>query len=387
MGAHHPRHAASESRPLRRVALGVIAPIAVLTAAAMIWLWPSDDVAVPERASAAAQVNGQVTAIQREECPEQLPDEVNGCGSAQVRLTDPGAPEQEIEAPLPNGAGAPEITEGDDVVVIESRAPEGETYAIVDHQRGTGLWVVAAAFALAVVAFGRWRGAAALAGLAVSFALLVFFVVPAILAGEPPLLVAIVGSAAIILTVLYLTHGLAVSTTVAVLGTLASLTLTGLLSLAAVTGLHLTGITDDISASLGTAHSVNMEGLLLAGIVIGSLGVLDDVTVTQSATVGELARANPTYGFRQLYRAGSRVGRSHIASVINTIVLAYAGSALPLLVLIVASNDSLGGVVTDQLIAQEIVRSAVATLGLIAAVPMTTALAAAAAGRTGGRDR
>ena len=372
---------------MRRIALGVIAPIAVVTCAALVWLWPSADIAAPEGSGAAEQVAGQVTTVLREECAERLADDVNGCGTARVRLTEAGAPGRTVEVPLPNGPGAPEISQGDDVVLIETVSPEGGAYAIVDHQRSTELWVVAAAFALAVVAFGRWRGIAALAGLAVSFALLVLFVVPAILAGEPPLLVAIVGSAAIILTVLYLTHGITVSTTVAVLGTLTSLTLTGLLSMATVAALHLTGITDDISTALGAAHSVNMEGLLLAGIVIGSLGVLDDVTVTQSATVAELARANPTYGFGQLYRAGSRVGRSHIASVINTIVLAYAGSSLPLLVLIVAGNDSLGGVVTDQLIAQEIVRSAVATVGLIAAVPLTTALAAVTAGRGDRRDR
>lgn len=384
MGAHHPRHAAPETHQMRRIALGVIVPIAVVTLAAMVWLWPSDGIAPAEHSGAAEQVAGTVVSVQREECPEELADDVNGCGTAQVQLTGEGAGERELEVPLPNGPGAPEVAEGDDVVLIQTVSPDGKAYAIVDHQRSTGLWVVVGAFALAVVAFGRWRGLAALAGLGVTFTLLVFFVVPAILAGEPPLLVAIVGSAAIMLTVLYLTHGLALSTTVAVLGTLAALTLTGLLSLAAVSALHLTGITDDISTSLGTAHSVNMEGLLLAGIVIGSLGVLDDVTVTQSATVSELARANPTYGFRQLYRAGSRVGRSHIASVINTIVLAYAGSSLPLLILIVATNDSLGGVVTDQIIAQEIVRSAVATLGLIAAVPVTTALAAFTAGRTAG---
>ena len=216
----------------------------------------------------------------------------------------------------------------------------------------------------------------ALAGLGVTFLLLLYFVVPAILAGSPPLLVAIVGSAAIMLTVLYLTHGLGATTTVAVLGTLASLTLTGLLSALAVSALHLTGVTDDLSLAVGMTQGVNTEGLLLAGIVIGSLGVLDDVTVTQSATVAELARANPAYGALQLFRAGSRVGRSHIASVVNTIVLAYAGSALPLLILIVANTESLGSVVTDQIIAQEVVRSVVATLGLVAAVPLTTGLAA-----------
>lgn len=375
MGAHHPRHDAPETGRMRRLALAVIVPIAVLTLAAMVWLWPTEGVPAPEQQGGAEELTGQVTAIQSEECVEELPDDVNGCGTATVRVAGGAEDGDDLEVPLPNGTGAPEVAEGDDVVLVRT-GPDGETYSIVDQQRGTGLVVLVAAFALALVAFGRWRGLAALAGLGVTFALLLLFVVPAILAGEPPLLVAIVGSAAIMLTVLYLTHGFGLSTTVAVLGTLASLTLTGLLSSLAVGALHLTGVTDDLSASVGTSQGINTQGLLLAGIVIGSLGVLDDVTVTQSATVTELARANPAYGVGQLYRAGSRVGRSHIASVVNTIVLAYAGSALPLLILIVANDDSLGGVLTDQVIAQEIVRSVVATLGLVAAVPLTTALAA-----------
>ena len=207
--------------------------------------------------------------------------------------------------------------------------------------------------------------------------------VPAILAGEPPLLVAIVGSAAIILVVLPLTHGFGVSTTVAVAGTLASLTLTGLLASWSVSAMHLTGFADESSTNLGVIYGLNLEGLLLAGIVIGSVGVLDDVTVTQAATVTELARANPESGFLDLYRAASRVGRSHIASVINTIILAYAGTSLPLLILIAADGAAFSQVLPDQIIAQEIVRSVVATLGLIAAVPITTALAAATARRPG----
>lgn len=376
MGAHHPRHAAPDSPRVRGVALAMIAPIVVATLAAMVWLWPSGDGALQEQVG-AAELDADVVAVQRVDCAEALADDVNGCGTAVVRVTDGARQGQELEVPLPNGPGAPEIDEGDAVVVNRSTNPDGEAFAVVDHQRGAALWILAAGFALAVTAFGRWRGLAALAGLAVTFTLLVLFVVPAILAGEPPLLVAIVGSAAIMLAVLYLTHGISLATTVAVLGTLAALTLTGLLSLVAVSAMRLTGVTDDLSASLQLTHGVDMQGLLLAGIVIGSLGVLDDVTVTQSATVTEVARANPAYGFRELYRAGGRVGRSHVAAVINTIILAYAGSSLPLLILIIADNSSFGGVVTDQIIAQEIVRSAVATLGLIAAVPITTALAAA----------
>lgn len=153
-----------------------------------------------------------------------------------------------------------------------------------------------AAFVAALVAFGRWWGITALIGLAVTFDVLLLFVVPAILAGESPLLVALVGSTAIMLSVLYLTHGFSLQTTIALVGTMTGFTLTGLLSGLAVAGLHLTGITDDVSTAVDLTYNVDMQGLLLAGIVIGSLGVLDDVTVTQAATVEELSRATPQYG-------------------------------------------------------------------------------------------
>lgn len=384
MGGHHARRAANESRRMRRIALAVIAPLAVLTLAAMIWMWP-DAVEPPEHGGAVEQVEGEVTSVTEGECPEGTGPGADTCGTATVRIATGGDQGREVETALPSGPGAPEVEDGDAVLLISSETPDGDVYSIVDHQRGTGLWILAAAFALAVIAFGRLRGLSALAGLAVTFTVLILFVVPAILQGEPPLLVAIVGSAAIMLTVLYLTHGFGLSTTVAVLGTLTSLALTGALAALTVGGLHLTGVSDDLSTYLSSTQTLNMQGLLLAGIVIGSLGVLDDVTVTQSATVSELARADPSYGVGDLYRAGMRVGRSHIASVINTIVLAYAGSALPLLILIVANNDPLGAVVTDQVIAQELVRSAVATLGLIAAVPITTLLAAYAARESQGR--
>lgn len=368
----------------------MILPAGLITLAGLVWLWP-DAGHTPGPVDAPERVQGVVTTIERVTCSEDVDAarepgagqggdaEPNGCGTALVRLTSGGAEQQgqEVSAPLPNGLGAPELAEGDEVELIyQPEIPSGEPYSIVDHQRGNQLWLLLAAFALAVIAFGRWRGVTALAGLAVTFGLLLLFVIPAILAGEPPLLVAIVGAAAIMLTVLYLTHGLATSTSMAVLGTLASLVLTGVLAWVAVEATHLTGVADEQSTYLGSMHQLNLQGLLLAGILIGSLGVLDDVTVTQAVTVTELARANPGYGFRQLYSAATRVGRSHIASVINTIILAYAGASLPLLIIITADSQPLGQVLTAPLIAQELVRSAVGTLGLIAAVPITTALAA-----------
>ena len=254
---------------------------------------------------------------------------------------------------------------------------EGEySHHIVDHDREMPLWILGIAFALAVVAFGRWRGVLALVGLAATFVVLLLFIVPAILSGEQPLLVAIVGACVIMLAVLYLTHGFSTATTIAVIGTLTSLVLTGVLSALAVQMTRLTGIADDDSNFLAAFHGVNMQGLLLAGILIGSLGALDDVTVTQASAVTELARANPKLRPLQLYRSAARIGRSHIASVVNTLILAYAGASLPLLILIAAADRPLGTVVTSPIIAEEIVRSIVGTMGLIAAVPLTTILAA-----------
>ena len=366
----------------------MIVPAGLVTLAALIWLWPDSSISSAP-VDAPDRVQGVVTAIERVACSDEAgaggaseqfdEGDVNGCGTAGVRLTDGTAGQRgrEVDVALPNGLGAPKLAVGDEVELIyQPEIPSGEPYSIIDHQRGSQLWLLLGAFILAVIAFGRWRGVTALAGLAVTFGVLLMFVIPAILAGESPLLVAIVGSAAIMLTVLYLTHGFATSTSMAVLGTLASLVLTGVLSAVAVKAAHLTGVADEQSTYLGTVQNLNLQGLLLAGILIGSLGVLDDVTITQSVTVTELARANPAYQFRQLYAAATRVGRSHIASVINTIILAYAGASLPLLIIIAADSQPLAQVLTSQVIAQELVRSAVGTLGLIAAVPITTALAA-----------
>jgi uncharacterized membrane protein len=379
MGGVHAKHGSSDTRQMRRVARAVVLALALLTLGAVLWLWPDAAPADSEN-PAPPELKATVVALHPEPCPPDVTEETaNGCGTATVKLSEGSDAGRTVVVDLPNGPGAPVIVEGDDILVISVPGVEEEQFGVVDHQRGSGLLVVSLAFVLALLAFGRWRGLSALAGLGVTFLVLVFFVVPAILGGESPMLVALVGSAAITLTVLYLTHGITMTSTVAVLGTLASLVLTGVLAAVSVSALRLSGITDDVSSSVSDRYGITMSGLLVASIIIGSVGVLDDVTVTQASIVAELAEANPTYGVGQLYRSASRVGRSHIASVVNTIVLAYAGASLPLLILVAADNPSFADVVTTQFISQEIVRSIVATLGLIAAVPMTTALAAYAA--------
>ncbi|WP_312887960.1 YibE/F family protein [Nonomuraea rhodomycinica] len=392
--------------------LAVLVPLAVATVVLLVWLWPSGRTEVPAGAG-LDQLDGTVVAVHPGPCGEvpegaAAPDPAT-CGHATVRVEEGPDVGRDVRLALPRGPGAQRFTAGDAVVLIRvggaeegdgsaaDQAAGGETaeeetagdetagdeaaYQLSDHDRTSALWLSAVAFALAVIAFGRWRGVTALAGLAITFVLLLAFVIPGILEGEPPMLVAIVGAAAIMLTVLFLTHGFTLTTSMAVLGTLASLTVTGLLAYGAITFAELTGVTDDSSFMLGFSTRIDTQGLLLASVIIGALGVLDDVTVTQAVTVTELAAANPSYGWRRLYRAGSRVGRAHIASVINTIILAYAGASLPLLLLFSVGAQPLEEVLTTPVIAQEIIRSVVGTLGLISAVPITTALAALVATR------
>ncbi|MGQ4329999.1 YibE/F family protein [Streptomyces hayashii] len=271
-----------------------------------------------------------------------------------------------------------QLDQGEKVVVAyEPSAPKDLQYSVTDVNRRIPMSVLAGIFAVAVVVVGRLRGVMALVALAISFLVLNFFVLPAILQGSNPLVVAVVGSSAIMLIALYLCHGLSARTSVAVLGTLVSLLLIGILGSVFIDWAALTGNTDDNTGLIhGLYPSIDMSGLLLAGIIIGSLGVLDDVTVTQTSAVWELHEANPSMGRRGLYRAGIRIGRDHIASVVNTLVLAYAGAALPLLLLFSIAQSSVGAVANSELVAEEIVRTLVGSIGLVASVPVTTLLAA-----------
>jgi len=360
----------------RWIIAALLIPLGVATLLGLLLLWPGTDRG-PRTGLGLDQELARGELVRVAEAPCAAGPAGGRCLTATVQVTDGPGAGQHIEVPAPEGAGAPVLRPGDGLVLTYApNAPAGLRYQITDFQRGSPLLVLAALFALVVVAFGRWRGVAALAGLGVSFGVLLLFVLPAILAGSSPLLVAVTGAATIMLAVLYLTHGVNVWTSVAVLGTLGALALTGALGAVFTVVARFTGLAGEEAGLVGTLYSqVDPKGLLLAGIVIGSIGVLDDVTVTQSATVAELARANPGLGRLDLYRAAGRVGREHVASTVNTLVLAYAGASLPLLLLFSASGRGVGDLLTNEFVAQEVVRSAVGSIGIVAAVPLTTWLA------------
>jgi uncharacterized membrane protein len=258
-----------------------------------------------------------------------------------------------------------------------TQAGLGTTYFIADFRRSTPLLVLTALFIAVVVSFGRFQGVRALFGLVLTFGVILLFMVPALLDGTNPLTVAIVGSVVIMIATLYLSHGFTAKTTAAVVGTALALLVTGLLAVIFVGLANITGLASEEARMANfQAGGLSLRGLLLAGIVIGGLGVLDDVTMTQASAVFQLRRANPAAGFRDLVTGALAVGRDHVAASVNTLFLAYAGASLPLLILFAGSPESLGNVVATETVAVEIVRTLVGSIGLIAAVPLTTSLAA-----------
>ena len=290
------------------------------------------------------------------------------------------------------GPGQPQLMAGDTIRIFRQVDQQGATsYGFYDYERGWSLALLGAAFAIVIVAVARWRGFRALVGIIVAFAVLVEFLLPALRDGAPALPAALVASAAILFAVIYLAHGVSLRTSAALLGTLTAMLLAAFLSWAAIELTHLTGLSQDhnneVAAYMG---HVSIKGLLLAGFIIGSLGVLNDVTITQASAVFELAHLGPDPSpgrsapalrvtRRQIFLRGMRIGSDHIASTVYTLVLAYAGSSLPLLLLFSVAGRSLTDVLTSEGVAIEVARSAVGGIALALAVPLTTAVAAALA--------
>ncbi len=272
------------------------------------------------------------------------------------------------------------VAVGDTVLVVKSSdADNNTTYQITDQYRLDNIIPIIILFFLAIIVLSGWKGVGSIAGMVISLGVIVKYIVPQILDGKDPLFVSIVGCMVIMITTIYLAHGFSRKTTIALISTFLTLVATGVLAVLFVRIAHLTGLGSEDAASLrlGPTASINFKGLLLGGILIGALGVLDDVTTGLSASIFELAKANPRYKFGDLFKSGMIVGREHISSLVNTLVLAYAGASLPLFIIIVLNPQhySMAVMLNDGLIIEEVVRTLAGSIGLVLAVPLTTFLA------------
>ncbi|QKV80828.1 YibE/F family protein [Amycolatopsis sp. Hca4] len=384
--------AAPASRRVKLLLIWLLAPLALATVVGMVVLYPwgkaSPTSVVPQGTPVHADIRttatGPCLAQGQVQVGDQSDPNAKPCLTVDLAMTDGPAAGKPLRLTVPIEPSTPRFAAGDAVVLAYNNGNPNDpaSFQLVDFQRGTPLLVLAALFAVAVLVLGRWQGVAALVALGLSFVVIALFILPAILAGENPLVVAIAGAGAIMFIALYLTHGLSARTSAAVLGTLVSLALIGVLSAIFSAAASLTGLDDSTSTLIGSlGHGIDARGLLLAGVVIGALGVLDDVTVTQTSAVWELRRANPDLTWRELYRSGLRIGRDHVGSAVNTLVMAYAGAALPVLLYSSISGVGLGALLGSEDIAQEIIRTLAGSVGIVAAVPVTTVLAALIASR------
>jgi uncharacterized membrane protein len=269
---------------------------------------------------------------------------------------------------------------GDQVYVMVDKTPDNVLNAYyVDYVRSRPMVILLAAFVLSILIMGRWKGLGSLVALAISMFMILEYIIPHILSGEDPVKVSLIGSVILLGLTLYLTYGWNLKTHASVLSMMLSLLLTGGLSLLFVYLTRLTGYGDENALYLMQASSIQMDprGLLLGGMIIGALGVLDDLVTSQSAAVVEIHDANPALGFQTTFQKAMRIGQDHVAATVNTLVLAYTGASLPLLLIFTLGNGSYSYFINSEFLAEEIVRTLVGSLGLIAAVPISTLIATA----------
>ena len=368
------RHLAGS--PAGRLLIGAVVAIAIATLAGLIALWPHGDSTPRQIAGTSPTIAATVQRVVDVRCPgpagqrcRELVVDVNG---------------RSTTLSVGPTATAPAVTAGDSIRVSKVPIPAGTpgfekaspyVFSDVDRHRSI-LWLALALGLLALVAL-RWRGLLAVVGVGLSLLLLTLFVVPALLAGRPAILVALVGSLAVMFVTLVLTNGVGAQTLSAALGISATLGLTSVLAVGASNLARLDGKVSEVSGVLSAGNpGLSLQGVVIAGMVIGALGVLADTGVTQASAVMALRRANPLLQARELYRSALTVGRDHLSATIHTLVLAYAGASLPLLLALSATQSNVTDALNFQDTAEPIIATVIGCAGLIAAVPLTTALSA-----------
>ncbi|MEQ4519033.1 YibE/F family protein [Pseudarthrobacter sp. B907] len=391
----------------------VLVPLTLLTITAMVLLWPSgskDGIKLSSPYAAAPGVTFDTGKIQRVvvgSCmdgtaqqgaqpgaqPGSQPQPGAGQGSqCTFAYTEPDKGGNPVKVVInPDIAKSHGVKVGDNIRYLNlSKAPGAAdaqgtpAYVFVDFVRTLPIILLAVLYAVVVIAVARWRGLRALIGLAGAYAVLVSFMLPGLVEGKPPLLLALVGSTVIMIGVLYFAHGFTARTSTALLGTMFGLGITAALAAWATDAANLAGVGNHDAATLANVSDhISISGIILCGLIISGLGVLNDVTITQSSAVWELWELAPGTSARKLFASAMRIGRDHIASTVYTIAFAYAGAALPILIIVMLYERPLGDALTSAELSEEVIRTLVGSIGLVLAIPVTTLIAVLVVKATG----
>ena len=399
--AHHPHSSTSshghshgdvavpahERRRARIVLTAIVVPIIIATLVGLVALWPGKSSLVgsqPFGAEGTSLETATITSKSVADCQgaiQSLGDASTGgllTDAVCARITSGKGKGLVLPVHVPaESMSAADVGDGMRVMYTPAAVTSGTPYVFVDYQRQTPVLGLAVVYLVLVVAVAGRKGILSALGLVLATAVLVFFMIPALLDLASPMWVTLVGASAMMLLAVYIAHGVSVRTTTALLGTIVGVVITVALSLWGVGAANLTGATEETSMTLAAAvPGLSLRALLTCGMVIAGLGVLNDVTITQASAVWELHAANPALGRTRLFTGGMRIGRDHIASTVYTLAFAYAGTALPLILAASLIDRSMIDTVLSGEIAEEIVRTLVSSIGLVLAIPATTAVAA-----------
>ncbi|WJH26740.1 YibE/F family protein [Pseudarthrobacter defluvii] len=375
-----------------RLLLAILVPLALLTLVAMIWMWPSgsrEGITLNNPYSSAPGAmfeSGRIQRVVQEGCVQEVDQgsQVQAGTECVFAFTEPDKGGTPVKVIInPDVAKSHGVKAGDNIAYVDLSAspgvassPAAPRYIFVDFVRTVPILLLAMLYAVVVVIVARWRGLRALMGLVGAFAVLATFMLPGLAEGKPPVLLALVGSTVIMMGMLYFAHGFSARTSTALLGTMSGLGITALLAAWSTDAANLWGKTGYETSTLsGISSSISISAVILCGLIISGLGVLNDVTIAQSSAVWELHELAPETTARDLFSSAMRIGRDHIASTVYTIAFAYAGAALPILIIVMLSGRPLGETLTSAEMSEEVVRTLVGSVGLVLAIPVTTLIA------------
>ena len=393
----------------------VLVPLGVLTVIAMMVMWPSGSregisFASPYQAAPGVTFDtGKIQSVVQESCTQTGqstqgqtdtgPTDTGQTGAGQsggsdctFAFTQPDKGGEVVKVVInPDVAKSHGVDVGDSIRYLNLSGVQGASqgngspsYVFVDFVRSLPIALLAVLYAVVVIAVARWRGFRALLGLVGAYAVLVSFILPGLVEGKPPLMLALVGSTVIMIGVLYFAHGFSARTSTALLGTIFGLGITALLAAWATDAANLAGVGDHDAATLiNMSDKISISGIILCGLIISGLGVLNDVTITQSSAVWELYELAPNTSARKLFSSAMRIGRDHIASTVYTIAFAYAGAALPILIIVMLYDRPLAEALTSAELSEEVIRTLVGSIGLVLAIPVTTLIAVLVVKATG----